>query len=108
MSKQYLDDETGGTVEVAPEDVHPLGLVIGEFVETGDGEFVRAAAVSRVLEMAPYRDASKPRTYRTNVVTGEGGETGSCWSVYPAHTILAALNMALENGRRRTVERVDC
>ena len=106
MSKQMHDDETGEAVGVAPEDVHPVGLVVGEFVEVDDGQFVRAAAVTVVLEMPPYRDATKGRVYLANVLTGDSAGTGS-WSVYPARTVLAALNLALENGRRRRVERAE-
>jgi hypothetical protein len=108
MSKSMYDDDLDETVTVAPEKVHPFLLVApgsdGEFVELDEGVFVRAAAVVRVLEMKPYL-ADPGKTYPCNVVTSDTGERGSNWSVYPARTVLAALTLALENGRKRTVER---
>lgn len=106
MAKQMIDDETGEAVDVAPEDVPPFALVLGEFVELDEGTYVRGADVTCVLEMVPYRSGTS-RTYLCNVVQGEGGQKSSNWSIYPARKILQALNLALENGRQRRVERAD-
>jgi hypothetical protein len=79
---------------VPPERTHPRALVSGAFVELDEGVWVRAGAVVRVLEMEPLRHGDK--LFRTNVVTGDGGENGSNWSIYPTLVVLSALNFALD------------
>lgn len=105
--KEMVDDDTGETVLVPPEEVHPHVLVFGGFVELDEGVWVRAAAVTSVLEMEPYQTAAPVKTFLCNVVTNDLGDAGSHLSVYPARTVLSALNLALEDGRRRRVERAD-
>jgi hypothetical protein len=75
-----------------PEPTHPRALVQGEFVQYGPGKFVRADKVRDI-------EGGEATTY----LTMDSGEQpgGALVSHHPAHTILAALNLALERGRER-------
>lgn len=84
--------------------VTPIDLVFGEFVEYHPGKWVRA---EKVRSVNTNRHAS-PGDWVSELDMAPGEDFGTSFSSkYPTLVLVNALNLALENGRQRRVERSD-
>ena len=78
--------------EQPPQPPQPRALVAGEFVEYAPGRFVRAAAVMTV-------EGGEAMTFLGVAAPAE--DVATLTSDYAVHTVVAALNLALQRSRER-------